>query len=177
MKRLILSMASLWLAIAGCAVEVPDPMSGTNGEEEIRREESEAKKGVSQLSAGDGLAALLDGGKGGEGAMATCTASCAPEAPVSCTASSCTAVDRNCAAAQRGYVECNGVRTQCAACPAPVCNEGETRTAFIGGCCCIPDETTPGQFVREERCVGGRWVNTGAFCSAAFGSCPGICPA
>ena len=51
---------------------------------------------------------------------ATCTASCGSGSPVSCTVSSgtCTAVDRNCSAGQRGYVQCGATKTNCAlACP------------------------------------------------------------
>jgi hypothetical protein len=55
----------------------------------------------------------------------SCTASCGGSATVSCSgAGSCSAVDRNCGANERGHVTCNGVTTYCSASCAcgSVCN-------------------------------------------------------
>ena len=54
---------------------------------------------------------------------AMCTASCAwsPTSPtgtmISCSGSSCMAVDRNCPLGQNGFVQCDGVLHPCPACP------------------------------------------------------------
>jgi hypothetical protein len=54
-------------------------------------------------------------------ALCTATANCGSSSPVSCsgnsTSTSCVAVDQNCLTGQRGYVTCDGVTTQCPACP------------------------------------------------------------
>lgn len=52
----------------------------------------------------------------GLGTQAVCTADCGALSDVSCSATSCYAVNRDCGSGQRGYVECNGVRTYCDIC-------------------------------------------------------------
>ncbi len=83
---------------------------------------------------------------------ATCTADCGADPDVSCSGSSCTAVDRNCAIGERGYVSCTS-ETWCPT-PCPVCNDGETRWIDTGGCC--------KSFLAQrdyQRCIGGQWVH------------------
>lgn len=178
MKRLLVSMVSLGLVLASCYSQESDsPSAISTREGEATREEMET---TSRAVAGDGLDALLSGGKGGEGAMATCTASCAPAASVSCSGSSCSSQDRDCAAGQRGYVECNGVRTECAPCgggPPPVCIDGHYRYPMTNDCCCTydnPSAPVPGLTMREELCVDGQWVHINNVCLP--GVCEGLCP-
>ena len=70
-------------------------------------------------------------------ALCTATATC-ESGTVSCqsnvSATSCTAVDRDCSWYQRGYVTCNGVTTQC---PTSCCNSGTPRQRQ----CCYCAET------------------------------------
>lgn len=83
----------------------------------------------------------------------TCEVSCGSSPAVSCTVSgSCTAVDRDCAAGQRGYVECNGSRIYCPVCP--VCEEGAIRYVDTWDCC---KQTLKKQ--SYQRCIGGQWVH------------------
>jgi hypothetical protein len=87
--------------------------------------------------AGDG-AGTLHLAIGGPGAKIVCTADCNPYTDVTCSGSGmCTAVDRNCAAGQRGYVTCNGVTTPC---PGPECED--SCEGLIGPCygCCATDD-------------------------------------
>jgi len=51
--------------------------------------------------------------------QAVCTASCGAESPVTCSASSCSAFDRNCSVGEPGRVTCGASTIYCAAtCPA-----------------------------------------------------------
>jgi len=88
---------------------------------------------------------------------AVCSADCGEYADVSCDGTTCNAVDRNCAADQRGYVVCNGVTTYCPVCPLePECTTGETKTVHTGVCCDFPD-IPDGAFVKVYRCINGQW--------------------
>lgn len=102
----------------------------------------------------------------------TATADCGPYPDVSCEATSstvtCTAVDRNCVAGQRGYVRCGSSTTSCPVCPSS-CSEGATRWV-TSGCCCefLP---APARIRSvEQECVNGTWTNTGN--TACAGQCP-----
>jgi len=78
---------------------------------------------------------------------ATCTASCAPYGSVSCSGSSCSAVDRNCSAGQCGYAKCGSTYYYCPSCPPPPppppsCSQctgpsecGETGGNLVNGIC------------------------------------------
>lgn len=83
---------------------------------------------------------------------ADCVAQCGSYPAVSCwTSGTCEAVDRNCSVGERGFVECNGVRTNCPVCPSQ-CEEGTYK--IVQGSCC-------GYRRREMRnyvCQGGVWV-------------------
>ncbi len=53
---------------------------------------------------------------------AFCQADCMGAGTASCTGTTCTAVNRNCSAAQPGYARCDGVTYWCNPCPGPTCN-------------------------------------------------------
>jgi hypothetical protein len=46
-----------------------------------------------------------------------CVAQCWDGSTVSCSGTSCSGTDSNCAVVQRGSVTCDGVKTRCPACP------------------------------------------------------------
>jgi hypothetical protein len=50
-----------------------------------------------------------------------CQADCTQGADVSCSGTSCSAVNQNCPAGQQGYVVCDGNYTHCPTCPPPSC--------------------------------------------------------
>ena len=105
---------------------------------------------------------------------ATCTADCGSSPDVSCTSGSCSAVNRNCAAGQRGYVTCGSSTTYCPVCG---CTEGAIRYVTSSSCCC--DYTIDWAPVNRrklitERCVNGNWVYQGYSCSGQ--NCGGNCP-
>jgi hypothetical protein len=77
------------------------------------------------------------------GDKATCTANCQGAGSASCTASgSCTAVDRNCTAGQRGYAQCGSTTVYCNPCGSPTCNAvvncGSTSISCSGYSSCTP---------------------------------------
>lgn len=120
---------------------------------------------VSSPSCGSTFLASADG-IGGTPEV-DCTADCGPYANVSCWASgTCTAVDRNCAAGQVGYVECNGVRTYCPACPV-YCDDGDIMIQ-LGSCC-----SQGGQERERYECQNGIWVLTSTVCGPSI-NCPWI---
>jgi hypothetical protein len=107
----------------------------------------------SSAATGDGLAALPLAAKPGPEPDATCTAVCHNGSTVSCTASSCSAVNASCPS-QRGSVTCGATTTYCPACPSagcvgvPACTTtykcsitycgGEGMGVCVSGCCyCI----------------------------------------
>ncbi len=96
-------------------------------------------------------------GPGGITAFAYCSASCGGYS-VNCSGGTCSGVDRNCAAGQRGYVQCDGATTYCPVCSG--CNEGwvEWRDS---GCC--------GGGYREfeiYECIDGSWQHVDTFCDS-----------
>lgn len=90
-------------------------------------------------------------------ALCTATANCEPGSTVSCegnsSTTSCTAVDRNCDAGQRGRVTCDGVTTLCPTrCPCddtPICCQCD-RTGDCKACC---------------RCAGGTFFECDQECN------------
>lgn len=108
------------------------------------------------------------------GTQAVCKADCGALPDVSCSGTSCSAMDRNCGAGQRGYVECNGVRTYCPICG---CTEGQVRYRTTNVCCCNYDDPInpePRSMVVEEICHNGTWVQNATYCDGP--NCGGICP-
>lgn len=88
----------------------------------------------------------------------TCTATCGSSGSVSCTTSgSCSAVDRNCAVSQQGYVECNGSYTYC---PEP-CGCPEGQIIYEDGGCCLGGR----QRWERYKCIDGAWEFIGNTCS------------
>ena len=76
----------------------------------------------------------------GQLSICNAQASCGENAPVSCGGNStCSAVDRNCDAGQRGSVTCDGVTTLCPICPCddtPVCCRCEREGDCMSCCRC-----------------------------------------
>lgn len=67
----------------------------------------------------------------------TCTALCGPYPSVSCTGTTCSAANRNCAAGVQGNVKCDGVKTKCSV-PCPDCNLlRQNCTTTCGGSECV----------------------------------------
>lgn len=101
------------------------------------------------------------------GEKSTCVADCGDGTSVSCLASgTCTAVDTNCAAGVRGYVQCGSNRVYCPVCPPdcdadgwcnpecssdPDCYTNPCAQYNYGSCtyvldrqgCCVPEQETP----------------------------------
>ena len=106
---------------------------------------------------------------------ASCTADCGSFPDVSCSASgSCTAVDRNCSAGQRGYVTCGSSTTYCPTCG---CTEGATRYVTTSSCCCdytIDWAPVNRRRLNKEKCINGTWVYQSFSCSGQ--NCGGNCP-
>lgn len=156
MKRLLLSTVALWLVLSGCTTEEVAPH-----QEEPARE----LDGMTERASGDSSSASGANEKTGEQLLrCSATARCDGEPDVTCSLSgssgSCSWVDRNCAAGQRGYVECGGVRTTCRA-VCPVCLEGQRRTVESGSCCCdysFPQTPEYRRVMRMEQCVNNQWV-------------------
>lgn len=95
-------------------------------------------------------------GPGGITAFAYCSADCGSYS-VSCSGGTCSGVDRNCAAGQQGYVQCDGVTTYCPACG---CNEGWVEWRD-GGCC-------QGGYLKYlvYECINGSWSHVDTFCDS-----------
>ena len=72
--------------------------------------------------------------------LCTATANCGTSSPISCSSntsiSSCSAADQNCGAGQRGFVTCDGITTQCPACPVD-CDELEAQCGISCDPCSI----------------------------------------
>lgn len=112
---------------------------------------------------------------GGGTTQASCSASCGSSSPVTCTGSTCSAVDRNCGAGEIGHVVCNGVRKDCpTACPAPECVEGDMRRRAGSGCCCNGVDSIDLQMFFVDVCFNGRWISQDVECTGA--TCGGLCP-
>lgn len=97
---------------------------------------------------------------------ASCTADCGSAPDVTCSGSgSCTAVDRNCGAGQRGYVTCGSTTNYCPSCG---CTEGAIRYTTGSGCCCdytIEWAPVSRRKLITEKCINGFWVYQGFSCS------------
>ncbi len=101
-------------------------------------------------------------------AKAMCTALCGSSPSVSCSGSTCSAVNQSCPG-QRGSVTCDGSTFYCPACPAP-CTEGQIKNVTTGPTCsCEDGMTTPKD---RYKCIGGVWVYQYSFCGGPF--CPGL---
>ncbi|MEM1205231.1 MAG: hypothetical protein AAGN66_18530 [Acidobacteriota bacterium] len=116
-----------------------------------------------------------EGITGSGGLRASCTADCGSGASdVSCSGSgSCTAIDRNCAAGQRGQVTCGSLTRYCPSC---ACTEGQIRWEPRSSCCCdYTIDWAPKNRKRLDkyRCSNGYWVYAGYECSGQ--NCPGSC--
>lgn len=71
---------------------------------------------------------------GGDKASCTATANCGSASPVSCSGSgTCTAVDRSCQT-QRGYVQCDSIRTYCPPCSKPPLDPDPCAIYNTGSC-------------------------------------------
>lgn len=96
-------------------------------------------------------------------APAYCIADCSPDGPdVDCTGDTCSAVDRNCSAGQRGYVTCDGYTTFCPTCGGPPgveCTDGDVRDVPTGSCC-----GSRASWEHFQVCQNGHWVTTATFC-------------
>lgn len=94
---------------------------------------------------------------GGITAFAYCEANCSPYSSVSCSGGTCSAVDRNCSAGQRGYVQCDGAPTYCPPCG---CSEGAVEWRD-GGCC-------QGGYLKYliYECISGVWEHVDTFCDS-----------
>jgi hypothetical protein len=115
---------------------------------------------LASLGAGGACPAAMtaaDKDRGGIAVKANCTANCGGGSSVSCSGTgTCVAVDRNCAAGERGYVHCSGQAVKY--CPPCQCQEGATRQ-YPAGCCAF------GEFrVVYEECINGRWEQYDEFC-------------
>ncbi|HEX7186274.1 MAG TPA: hypothetical protein VF756_30910 [Thermoanaerobaculia bacterium] len=101
----------------------------------------------------------------GETVNADCTASCGSYPPVSCSGSTCFAVDRSCPE-QRGYATCDGVTYYCPVCTPITCTEGSFRTLTVGPTCgCEYGTSTPKE---RQQCINGQWEHYSYFCGAPF---------
>ena len=97
---------------------------------------------------------------------AYCEADCWNDSTVSCSGTTCSAVDSSCPS-QRGYVQCGTSTYYCPVCPTPACSpNGSTRWVNYGCCCGAP---VAKQNHRQQICVGGSWQYTSNY--SCYGSC------
>ncbi len=97
-------------------------------------------------------------------AKAMCTATCGTSPSVSCSASTCSAMNQSCPG-QRGYVTCGSSTFYCPVCP-PSCTEGQIKSVITGpNCSCENGTSTPKD---RYKCIGGEWVYQFSFCSGPF---------
>jgi hypothetical protein len=82
------------------------------------------------------------------------------------TGATCQAVDRNCAAGERGYARCGSTYTYCPVCPS-TCTEGATRWVPTGYCCYYG-----GAEKEQEQCISGEWQPLGSFRCGISAACP-----
>jgi hypothetical protein len=146
----ILGLVMLSLAVASSCAE-SDP--GALVSSQAPTDESAASLGVVTTSA-------------------TCSSTCGALPSVSCSGTSCTAVNRNCPAGEPGYAECDGVRTSCPACQ---CHDGDLQQVQVTNtCCCDPDVSrpVPRRLLVETICENGVWVNRNV-CEGT--NCGGVC--
>lgn len=79
---------------------------------------------------------------------AVCTANCQGAGTASCSGTTCSAVNRNCAAGERGYAQCGSTTQYCNECPlCGACLDG-TPCATSNDCGC-PQQ---GGFCFQHRC-------------------------
>jgi hypothetical protein len=102
-----------------------------------------------------------------------CFEDCDTHPDVSCSGDVCTAVNRNCAVGERGYVTCDGNTTFCPLCsePPPECEEGTFDIVRTGQCC---DCSTGGEVREIYKCINEQWVLQSSGCGPSP-SCP-LCP-
>lgn len=96
----------------------------------------------------------------------TCTADCGPFTDVSCSGSSCNAVNRSCPGEQ-GHVTCDGTTYYCPSCTAE-CTDGQYRLLIVGPTCGCNDYT--GTERELDKCIDGHWVYQSTHCGPPF--CP-----
>lgn len=103
---------------------------------------------------------------GGISLDSTCTADCGPYTDVSCSGTTCNAVNRSCPG-ERGHVTCGSSTYYCPVCDPP-CTEGTYKTVVVGPTCGCEDGTsTPKE---RYQCIGGVWEFLYSFCGGPF--CP-----
>lgn len=126
---------------------------------------------TSAVACTTGLPSAFAADVGGIGSLSICTATAqCGSGTVYCEGNTtCTAVDRNCAIPQQGYVDCDGQRTYCpgSCCPCGSC--GATRW-FDTGSCCANNLTV----YAEKRCTTSGWVSTGQ--TECIVECGGVQP-
>lgn len=120
------------------------------------------------------LAPILVAGIGDPIPPDFCFEDCDALPDISCSGTVCTAVSRNCAIGERGYVTCDGYTTFCAQdCGSgpPECEDDDTQIIRTGQCC---DCSSGGELRHFEKCIDGQWVTQSTFCGPSA-SCP-LCP-
>ncbi|HSS77469.1 MAG TPA: hypothetical protein VLV54_12080 [Thermoanaerobaculia bacterium] len=131
MKKMVLGLS---LSLAALAFLLSPAMAAASPAPVLSAEDQEF---IASLAA---PAPELEAKRPGIGLKSACTATanCGTGSPVSCSGtSSCTAVDRNCAAGVRGNVTCDGVKTKCQpACPVD-CDALANQCAETCGFCPI----------------------------------------
>lgn len=119
------------------------------------------------------LAPILVAGIGDPIPPDFCSEDCDALPDISCTGSVCSAVSRNCAINERGYVTCDGVTTYCeedCGTGPPPCEEGTFQVTPTGQCCdCY---TTGGAEMYREKCINGQWVLQSVFCRPSSSCLP-----
>jgi hypothetical protein len=107
-------VTSLLFAVLALSLLIPTAGSAATSDEEFFA-------ALAPASAPEAAPAPIALGKKEIEMNATCTAVCQYGGNVSCSGSSCSAVNQSCSA-QRGYATCDGFTYYCAACPNP-CNK------------------------------------------------------
>lgn len=98
---------------------------------------------------------------GGASVKAVCTVDCGLYAPVSCTGSTCNAVNRSCPG-EAGHVTCGTTTQYCPVC----CTDGQIKTVIVGpNCSCEGGQKTPRD---RYLCVNGEWEYQYSFCGGPF---------
>lgn len=96
------------------------------------------------------------------GVRAVCTVDCGElNSPVSCSGTTCTAVDRSCPG-ERGHVTCGTTTLTCPVC----CTNGQIKFVITGpNCSCDGGTKTPRD---RYLCVNGNWEFQYSTCGAPF---------
>jgi hypothetical protein len=135
-KVWIVAFALLFVSVAGFALTPsPTPLSSEALAAILGQPDGSCDPQPSQA-----LAAAKRPALGMEKALCTATANC-ESGTVSCqgnnSTTSCTAVDRNCGANQRGYVTCDGVTTFCpTTCTVNYCQQCDQTGDCVACCRC-----------------------------------------